>query len=409
MTNHQEYNDNNDNNDVEEQANNRALHIEEGNDDETEEEYRHAMRRRLRHDPAVTRRKVLRRYYLLSTLAVTFTVTCPQTFLWNSGTLVRPFFVARLLIVYLGTLSFLTFCLQGSNPGYLTPGAMQQLDDWEAQQQEQQQEERKSSQRTNSSDDAEKKRDQGSTDFFSPRVSLPTEAENTTAANDRLALLENSNDNDSSLLRPTRRPPCRHCPHTMPPPPLRSHHCHKCGHHVATFDHHCDFVGTCIGECNHARFWVFLSLQLYGFVMCVAAVLSSPVGILDWILATHRMATTPWTTLVYIVAGRVYLYPLVAAATLMWIFHTFLACTNSTTFEFAKGARHLEYLHPATRMCDLPFSDRLDRNLSRWIRRGLSETDASWRPTLWQRPGEINHESEEWWQNPWQNKYWSCC
>ena len=32
-----------------------------------------------------------------------------------------------------------------------------------------------------------------------------------------------------------------------------------------------------------------------------------------------------------------------------------------------------------------------------------------WAPTPWVRPAFIDRDSEDWWNNPWQNKYWSCC
>jgi hypothetical protein len=28
---------------------------------------------------------------------------------------------------------------------------------------------------------------------------------------------------------------------------------------------------------------------------------------------------------------------------------------------------------------------------------------------VWKMPMSIDRESEDWWNHPWQNKYWSCC
>jgi len=32
-----------------------------------------------------------------------------------------------------------------------------------------------------------------------------------------------------------------------------------------------------------------------------------------------------------------------------------------------------------------------------------------WIPVVWKMPEFIDRESEDWWNHPWQNKYWSCC
>ncbi|TYZ59045.1 hypothetical protein PybrP1_007594 [[Pythium] brassicae (nom. inval.)] len=78
--------------------------------------------------------------------------------------------------------------------------------------------------------------------------------------------------------------------------PLRSQHCRTCGKCVAKFDHHCHLLGTCVGERNHARFWWFLAFQSLETALALALVAS------------------------VFVCG-------------LWIFHTFLALTSSTTFE----------------------------------------------------------------------------
>lgn len=40
--------------------------------------------------------------------------------------------------------------------------------------------------------------------------------------------------------------------------PLRAKHCKKCDQCVATHDHHCPWVGNCIGERNKGIFYIYL-------------------------------------------------------------------------------------------------------------------------------------------------------
>jgi len=47
----------------------------------------------------------------------------------------------------------------------------------------------------------------------------------------------------------------RFCPYCQQAQPVRSKHCYDCGKCVVQFDHHCSWVGTCIGWRNHTHFW----------------------------------------------------------------------------------------------------------------------------------------------------------
>mmetsp|Transcript_31587 Transcript_31587/g.58332 ORF Transcript_31587/g.58332 Transcript_31587/m.58332 type:complete len:151 (+) Transcript_31587:1191-1643(+) len=150
------------------------------------------------------------------------------------------------------------------------------------------------------------------------------------------------------------------------------------------------------------------------------------------------------------------MYTIYSIAVLLWIIHTALALGNCTTFEVAKGSEHVGY-SKGTGMMDLPFGRSMfdnarmffsrDDSMFGWTAfvkgerdcclggrltfgqvmlpycRGYSYTCCKngnrptkattttdyWMPILWKMPEFIDRESEDWWNHPWQNKYWSCC
>jgi len=210
-------------------------------------------------------------------------------------------------------------------------------------------------------------------------------------------------EDQEQFFRGSRRKLCETCDIH---PPLRSHHCRTCNKCVATFDHHCKLIGTCIGERNHCRFWWFVTFQTLAFCLYTSIIGSSSLGFITFFNKPNLDAAI-------VVVAKCYVYSLTVTSTLVWTMHTVFAITNMTTFECGKGPRHIDYLR-GTRETDLPFSKGLNWNL----RLFCCQRDASmncltgstyWKPILWDAPGKIIRDSEDWWENPWQNKYWSCC
>ena len=52
--------------------------------------------------------------------------------------------------------------------------------------------------------------------------------------------------------------------------PLRTKHCKSCDMCVATHDHHCPWIGNCVGERNKARFYYYLLVQFFQMIIAVS-------------------------------------------------------------------------------------------------------------------------------------------
>ncbi|KAJ8433566.1 hypothetical protein Cgig2_033655 [Carnegiea gigantea] len=64
---------------------------------------------------------------------------------------------------------------------------------------------------------------------------------------------------------------CTYCSVLQPP---RAKHCHDCDKCILQFDHHCVWLGTCIGQANHCRFWWYIleetTLCLWTVILYIA-------------------------------------------------------------------------------------------------------------------------------------------
>lgn len=181
-------------------------------------------------------------------------------------------------------------------------------------------------------------------------------------------------------------------------PPMRAILCKAKGQYVAKFDHFCAFLNTPIGEKNHFRFWWFLFSETCLILHSSIVIKSS----FRWFSGPHGSDILP------AVFFTIFLDVLLLMIGGLWVFHTFLALTSSTTFEFMRGDE-IDYLE-GTDDFDFPFSSNVHDNLKRFCwTHGFQLLSVPWQAYPWRRPVKIDRESTDCWNNPWQNKYYSCC
>ncbi|EQC34526.1 hypothetical protein SDRG_07854 [Saprolegnia diclina VS20] len=116
-------------------------------------------------------------------------------------------------------------------------------------------------------------------------------------------------------------PVCRAC---NKPKPVRAHHCSVCRMCVMKMDHHCPWVGNCVGLANYKYFYLFV---IYGALGC-GMILITMFPAFERAI-NHTTVEMPMTALLgFVMAGSVTLSLLIFTG-----FHTFLILRGLTTLE----------------------------------------------------------------------------
>jgi len=130
---------------------------------------------------------------------------------------------------------------------------------------------------------------------------------------------------------------CQHCRLYQP---LRTKHCRDCQRCVRTHDHHCPWLGTCVGENNRVLFYWFLVFQLIELIVFFCEGCQG--------ISIFRPSAVLIVGLLIIALFSIMVFCLL-------MFHFFLALSNLTTWEQVSW-RRITYLKGLKEANGSPFT-----------------------------------------------------
>lgn len=164
--------------------------------------------------------------------------------------------------------------------------------------------------------------------------------------------------------------------------PYRTKHCKKCEECVLKYDHHCFWIGSCVGEGNHFRFVCYLCVEsvclLWAAYNCLSGLKSDLEAYGGFIVAF--LVSAGFGILVTGLAG----------------YHLYLISVGATTWELWCREK-IDYMHSYPPTYN-PFNEGLLQN---W-KTAMCPGDA---PKAWVPPKPLAVYPFNWCEN----EYWSCC